>query len=380
MKILYDFQAFDMQKYGGVSNCFVQLISNLPKGVSFDIALNECNNIHLRDSGLIDFRFSSSFMDKQVFGRNFLGKDKLYGLLSSLLPSSTSYGRNRQYAISKLRRGDYDVFHPTFFNPYFLPYLNGKPFVLTVHDMIPELFFSKDDSQVRLKPVLCQKAARIVAVSEKTKHDLIKILHVPEDKVTVIYHGAPTFHENFVMEPIMGGRYFLFVGRRNGYKFFYPMLEALLPVFLHYKDIKIVCTGPDFTHKERQYFKEIGLPNRVIHLCVNDVELQNLYANALCFIFPSCYEGFGIPILEAYKANCPVLLNDASCFPEIAQDAAIYFHLDDNSSDLYDVMMNFLRMSTEERESLLRKQQQRLSFFSWQKSGKQLADLYSSLL
>ena len=109
-------------------------------------------------------------------------------------------------------------------------------------------------------------------------------------------------------------------------------------------------------------------------------ELQNLYAHALCFIYPSVYEGFGIPILEAYSANCPVLLNYASCFPEIAQDAALYFHLDDNSSDLDVIMESFLQMSEYEREVLLNKQRQRLEYFSWQKSARELANIYVSLL
>ena len=113
---------------------------------------------------------------------------------------------------------------------------------------------------------------------------------------------------------------------------------------------------------------------------MNDLELQNLYAHALCFIYPSAYEGFGIPILEAYRANCPVLLNEASCFPEIAQEAAVYFHLDDQLSDLDQVMEDFLRMTDRERDSLLEKQRERLSCFSWQKSAQKLIDLYNSLV
>lgn len=379
MKILYDHQAFDMQRYGGVSNCFVQLISNLPKGVEYEISLHECGNIHLGNSRLVDTKPKIQFPENFILNRHFKGQTILYDWYSKTFPSKTPDGRNRLYSISKLSQGDYDVFHPTFFNPYFLPYLNGKPFVLTVHDMIPELFYSKNHFQVKVKPLLCKKAARIIAVSNKTKEDLVNLLHVPEEKVTVIYHGAPNF-DDISLKPIFDGRYILYVGQRDRYKSFLPMLKSLLPVLQRYQDIKVVCTGPSFTRTEALFIKEIGLFNKVIHLQANDIELQNLYAHALCFIYPSVYEGFGIPILEAYSANCPVLLNYASCFPEIAQDAALYFHLDDNSSDLDVIMESFLQMSEYEREALLNKQRQRLEYFSWQKSARELANIYVSLL
>lgn len=380
MKVLYDHQAFDMQHYGGVSNCFVQLISNFPQGVAYDISLLECDNFHLRDSGLIDVPPKSFPPEKFLLNRHFLGQGILYGWYSKMFPSKTSNGRNRLYSVEKLKQGDFDVFHPTFFDPYFLPFLNGKPFVLTVHDMIPELF-SPNDFQVKVKPLLCQKAAHIVAVSERTKQDLMRLLHVPEEKISVIYHGAPTYDDQVSLKPIFDGQYILYVGqRRDSYKNFLPMLKSLAPVLQHHQDIKVVCTGPDFTKAERLFMEKVGLCNKVCHFHVNDQELQNLYAHALCFIYPSVYEGFGIPILEAYRANCPVLLNEASCFPEIAQEAAVYFHLDDQSSDLDQVMEDFLRMTNRERKSLLERQCERLSCFSWQKSAQKLIDLYNSII
>ena len=382
MKVLYDHQAFDMQRYGGVSNCFVQLISNFPQGVAYDISLLECDNYHLRDSGLINIPPKSFPPEKFLLNRHFLGQGILYGWYSKVFPSKTSDGRNRLYSIEKLKRGDFDVFHPTFFDPYFLPYLNGKPFVLTVHDMIPELFpSSSNDSQVKVKPLLCQKAAHIVAVSERTKQDLVRLLHVPEEKISVIYHGAPNYDDCTSLMPILDGQYILYVGqRRDSYKNFLPMLKSLVPVLQHHQAIKVVCTGPDFTKAERLFMKDAGICNKVIHRYVNDQELQNLYAHALCFIYPSVYEGFGIPILEAYRANCPVLLNEVSCFPEIAQEAAVYFHLNDQSSDLDQVMENFLRMTDRERNLLLERQRERLSCFSWQKSAQKLTDLYKALV
>lgn len=380
MRVLFDYQAFCSQNYGGVSNSFVKLISNMPDGVECKIALHECDNIHLKESGLLDFGPMEDLADNFLFNHHFVGQGFLYRRYSELLPSKTSLGRNRLCSVQELKKGEFDVFHPTYFDDYFLRYLNRKPFVLTVHDMIPELFFSKLDSQVRRKPLLCQKASHIIAVSNKTKQDLIDILKVPEEKITVIYHGAPDFVLEENSMPIMEGRYILYVGQRNSYKCFYPMMRSLALVLKRHKDLKIVCTGPNFSEKEKSCMKKLGVYNQLIHLRVNDKDLQNLYTHALCFIYPSMYEGFGIPILEAYRAHCPVLLNQASCFPEIAQDAAIYFNLDQNSSNLDVIIENFLTLSPKERGILINKQNLRLQFFSWRKSAQELKNVYESLV
>lgn len=158
------------------------------------------------------------------------------------------------------------------------------------------------------------------------------------------------------------------------------MLVHLIPILKLHQEIKIVCTGNSFTSNELLMMRRFAISDRVIHLRPSDNELMNLYANALCFIFPSVYEGFGIPILEAYQAGCPVLLNNKSCFPEIAQDAAIYFNLDENGSDLEIVMERFLSMSDSDFHCLIKKQNERLKYFSWKKSAQQLVEVYEQCI
>ena len=104
-----------------------------------------------------------------------------------------------------------------------------------------------------------------------------------------------------------------------------------------------------------------------------------LYHDAVAFIYPSSYEGFGIPILEAYKANCPVMLNRASCFPEIAGDAAIYFNIDDMKSDLAEQLETLYGLNNDERNALLAKQHQRLQRYSWEQAAKALVNIYNIL-
>lgn len=379
MRILYDHQAFQCQKYGGVSNCFVKLIENLPSGVDYEIAISETDNEHLRNSNLVNVPKEKFPFRDFISHNNFKGKYRLYNMLTSILPFFTTSGRNLKKSIELLNKQNFDVFHPTYYDGYFLPYLKGKPFVLTVHDMIPELMFKKVDLQARMKPILCDKAAHIIAVSEKTRQDLINILNIPQEKISVIYHGAPDKENIFPSTPIMEGKYILYVGMRHLYKNFIPMVKSLVPILLRQSDIRIVCTGPDFTDEERRLFKTLCIERNMIHMRASDDELTNLYRFALCFIYPSEYEGFGIPILEAYKAKCPVLLNHASCFPEIAGDAAVYFHLDNIQSDLNQVMEKFLNFSGRERLDLLARQNERLKKYSWEKSAKQLAEIYQNV-
>lgn len=378
MRILYDYQIFQWQRVGGISNSFINLIQNLPSTAEFQIGIKDSDNVHLKESGLVQVR---PFSSEQNFltNRYFYGKGYLFRWFSAIFPSINSREVNRKYSIDLLKSGQFDVFHPTFFEDYFLPYLNGTPYVFTVHDMITEKFKTGDILQTNNKKTLVDRASHIIAVSNNTKQDLMDIFNVPESKITVIYHGASEImpSKDFVVGV---DKYILFVGQRGGYKNFIPMVKSLLPVLERHQDIKIICTGADFSLQERSLFKENGLQDRVIHKSPSDAELRALYANALCFVFPSLYEGFGIPILEAWKCGCPVILNKKSCFPEIAKDAAVFFTLDNNYSDLDRVMESFLTMPENEKDLLLQRQNKRLQDFSWKKSAEMLLDVYRGVM
>jgi glycosyltransferase involved in cell wall biosynthesis len=149
------------------------------------------------------------------------------------------------------------------------------------------------------------------------------------------------------------------------------------PMMKKYKDLYVVCTGRPFNQEEIAFLQENGVEDRFLHCMVNtDEELYSLYHHALGFVYPSEYEGFGIPILEAYQADCPVILNRASCFPEIAGDAALYFS---SEEELTAQIERLLSMSADDRNALLAKQKDRLSRYSWEKSARQMAEIYQSL-
>ena len=143
------------------------------------------------------------------------------------------------------------------------------------------------------------------------------------------------------------------------------------------KDLHVVCTGKPFNQEEMAFLQKNGVEGRFLHCMVKtDEELYSLYYHALGFVYPSEYEGFGIPILEAYQADCPVILNRASCFPEIAGDAALYFS---SEEELTAQIERLLSMSADDRNALLAKQKERLSRYSWDKSARQMAEIYQSL-
>ena len=374
MKVLYDYQIFQMQRFGGISNSFVNLIDNMSGDFEYEIGIKDSDNVHLKQLHLANVE-SEKTVNTYLGNGSYIGKGLLARLVKSFYPSVESEYRNRVYSEMLLRQGNFDVFHPTYFSDYFTRYIGRKPFVLTVHDMIPELLNLNDPLQIKWKKKLVPLASHIVTVSNQTKIDLIDMMKVPDSKITVIYHGSPQpTMAKFILPQNL--RYFLYVGRRDEYKGFQMMVEALQPI-LKDTDIFLVCTGPAFTKEELLYICRKGLKGKILSVIADDQEMVGLYSRALCFIYPSQYEGFGIPILEAYNANCPVILNNASCFPEIADDAAVYFHTSsDGSTDLNEVMNRFLKLGSNERDALLQRQRIRLKTFSWKKSAEQLAQVY----
>ncbi len=381
MRILYDHQAFTIQKYGGVSRCFAELYKNLPKEVNAHILVHESDNVYLKDVKGVHPK--GYHFNHFICHWDFPGKCRLHILTDRFRKHKFYPEYNTNYVFEELDKGDFDIFHPTYYSDYFLPHLHGKPFVLTIHDMIPELYpqyYGNDNVQIVMKRKLAPLAKAIIAVSENTKQDIIRILGIPEEKIHVVYHGCslPIVKESSKPFPFP---YILFVGARWTYKNFIPFVRSSAPILKKHKDLHIVCTGSEFESEEITLLEELGIRNRFIHQWVkNDTDLYNLYHYALCFVYPSEYEGFGIPILEAYQADCPVLLNRQSCFPEIADEAAIYFDMDACQNNFAERLETFMEMNKDDREKLLEKQRQRLQHFSWEQSAKQLAQVYYSIL
>lgn len=379
MKVLFDYQAFHAQTHGGVSRCFWELYKHLTNGVEAEISIKESNNAYLDLPGVHPVGHVYEHFVKTGYwpckGRVFDWYNRIIG--------RDYYNWNRQTSIEALKRGDFDVFHPTYFNDYFLEYLNGKPFVLTIHDMIPERypeFFTRNDSQILLKRKLVPLASAVIAVSETTKSDILRFLQVPEEKVHVIHHGA-NFMRPTIDECPFSFPYILYVGDRMCYKRFKEWLPHLRLFLVRHPEVKVVCTGMPFNEVELRLMERLEMSDRFVQYFVkDDQEFYTIYHHALAFVYTSEYEGFGIPILEAYQADCPVMLNRSSCFPEVAGDAAIYFTLDVHGSNFLEQMERVYYFSEAERASLLNRQRERLKIYSWEKATTQLAEVYQKVI
>jgi len=364
MNIVYDFQAFSIQEFGGISNYYYQLVKNISekKGNDAKIIIKYSNNYYLDELGYYDtVKF---FPENRFKGRNEIIKRL-----------------NQKYFRKTIKMNrNVDLFHPTYYDPYFLKLIPNIPFVLTIHDMTHELFsksFSNFDNTEKNKKILAQKAERIIAISESTKKDIVNILKIPETKIDVIYH-ASSISELTQIKPSVNlpERYLLFVGKRNTYKNFLFFLEAVSSMR---EKINIVCAGGGkFNFSELQILSKLNLSDRILQLNVTNAELSYLYSNAVAFVFPSLYEGFGMPVLEAFSCGCPAILSETSSLPEIAGESALFFnpHKIESLRKVLEEILEDQKLA----ESITALGYQRVKIFSWEKTAKKTIEVYNKAL
>jgi glycosyltransferase involved in cell wall biosynthesis len=282
-----------------------------------------------------------------------------------------------------LFKHDFDVFHPTYYNPYFLKYIYKKPFVLTIYDMIHELYpklFSKKDKTPEWKKLLAQKADKIIAISKNTKKDILKLYNVDENKIEVIYLGNSLKNDAFSTPNIkLPDNFILFVGDRIGYKNFDFFIRSIAPLLRNDASLYVVCSGGGkFSEKESNLIKELNIKNSVLQYSVDDRILSYFYQKARVFVFPSLYEGFGIPVLESFSCGCPIALSMTSSLCEVAGDAALYL----NPMDEFSIRETVSKIiySEEIRKELQIKGFKQLEKFSWEKTAKDTLNVYRSLI
>jgi len=372
IKVLIDPQTFNDQKFGGISRYYTELYQQFRNNDQTEVVLPLLftDNIHYKESPL----FKESFQHKYSFLIRF-GK-----IFRPFLPRKLKK-KNDRNLLALLEKGDFDVFIPSYYDPYFLPHLT-KPFVLTIHDMIHELFpqyFPNDDPTIANKKLLMEKATRIIAISQNTKADILKVYpHISESKINIV-NMAYSISDHPDLELHLPDLYLLFVGNRSVYKNFGFTLRAVAPILKSNPDLFFVCAGGNpFTPEELSMIDQLGLSRQLVQQNFHDDELSAYYRRSQCFIFPSEYEGFGIPVLEAMASGCPVILPYYSSFPEVAGDAGLYFELN-NAEDLR-AKVAYLLADTDSRSLYIAKGTEQAKKFSWSKTANETLEvLYKAI-
>lgn len=285
-------------------------------------------------------------------------------------------------------------FSPTHYLPFFVPY----PSVVSVLDLsyihFPYLFKKADLLQLRLWTAYSiKKAKRILTISKASKDDIIKTYKIPKERVVVTYPGVKIKSQKSKFKNIMQnskilkekygieGDFILFVGTLQPRKNIVRLIEAFALTRKNaeqnaekrrWNDLCLVVVGKKgWMYKEiLEAPKKYAVEKRVQFLeFVADSDLAVLYQNARCFVLPSLYEGFGLPVLEAMSNGCPVVTSNVSSLPEAGGDAALYV----DPTDIDDIASKINMLLTDEklRRELIEKGYKQVKKFSWEKTAKE---------
>jgi glycosyltransferase involved in cell wall biosynthesis len=142
--------------------------------------------------------------------------------------------------------------------------------------------------------------------------------------------------------------------------------------------LRIVCAGSPFSKLELDYFRDLKIQKNIRHINASDNMLSNLYKNAVAFVYPSLYEGFGMPVLEAFKNGCPIILSNTSSLPEVAGEAGLYF----SPKNIISVKTAVHKVLNDERlrQDLIRKGFERIKQFSWKRTVDETVSFYKTLV
>lgn len=363
IKVVFDGTIFILQEYGGISQYIIQLFNGLPRGaIEPKIIAGIVVNKYLSQIDKNEFVGMKVHSFPRRTGKFFLLFDFLFTSLKTYFWKP-------------------DVIHETYYSP--LPTMSfGAKRVITIHDMIHEKYpnyFPKSDRSSLRKFAAVKRADHIICVSQATKVDLQEIWNVPDDRLSVVHHGLthlPKPQENFSFD----SPFILFVGRRGGYKNFSEFVKQ----YASHEDLSqnykvIAFGGGPFSQDERELFSQLGLNrDRILQLGGDNELLATLYHCASVFVYPSLYEGFGLPLLEAMSCNCPVVTTRCGSIPEVAGAAAEYCDLDQPdgiSVAIWNVLSN-----EKYSDYLIEQGKKNLDKFSWDRCASQTESIYRSLL
>lgn len=271
-----------------------------------------------------------------------------------------------------------DVIHETYYSKSQIG--PAAPRVVTVHDMIHEKYkenYKWLDPTAQEKEASVKRADQVICISRKTKEDLVDYYNVDESKISVVYHGVEPLSDCYIIPAARSKPYILYVGNRGYHKNFGVLAKAYASNNEINKNYDLVCFGGGvFSTSERNVFENLRL--KVDHMSGGDEVLAGLFKGASLFVYPSLYEGFGLPPLESMSYGCPVLCSTSSCLPEIAGTGAMYF--DPEDCDELAEKMNQILSSNLVKDELIALGYSRSRDFSWTKTAQHTLDVYKKAI
>jgi glycosyltransferase involved in cell wall biosynthesis len=363
--VAFDHQIFAQQRLGGISRYFCELLTRLP------------------DEGIREVTIVAPFHVNEHLG--FLGqRPDVYGRFVS--SRTRGVGRfvataNRVVAPFAWSFRDADVLHETYYSRRTVGRSRAR--VVTVYDMIHELFpheQAHSADETARKRAAVDRADHVICISTNTRDDLVRLFGVDPQKTSIVLLGSELANEESgpAIELPPSKPTLLFVGGRRGRKNFQLLLEAFASSKRLREDLEIVAFGGGrFSGDERAAIQKLSITDQVRHDEGDDNRLAAHYRKARLFAYPSRYEGFGIPPLEAMSQGCPVVCSRSSSIPEVVGDAGFY-HEPDSLEDLRtalervafdDVLRARLKIRGATRANLL----------SWSRCAAATAEVYRSL-
>ncbi len=363
MRVLYDNEIFLIQKYGGATRYFYELIKRLP-ALKTEVLLYMGKFIN--EYGLEEY--SKRFV---VFS----GRKIKHIPRTKLISIKLQKPLFERFAGKQV----FDVLHQTYYADIKVKQKIKR--VITIHDFTHEKLssnFSSLDKTAELKKLAVEKSDGIICVSESTMNDLLERYDTKGKKVKVIYHGNSLKYD-VKEERIIKDKYLLYVGDRRSYKNFGIIIELFEMNQVLRNEYKLVCCGGGkFTKNEMEQMTKSNVTNNFIQIEARDRKIANLYFYATVFVYPSKYEGFGIPMIEAMYNECPIVASNVSSLPEVGGESALYFNPD--SVEELNEKINMILENIDVVHKLKSFGKEREKIFSWDKCAKETNNFYEEVM
>ncbi|MBB1073982.1 glycosyltransferase family 4 protein [Rhodoferax sp. 4810] len=362
MRIAYDHQAFCRRPYTGISRYYTRLFAQLP--LTGDDHAQLFAPLHV--NALLAAMDDDLPVNKSITAHWYRRHPRLMRPFIRHIS-----GQLARRAIAQWRP---DVVHETYYS-HQSSAPPGVPIVLTVFDLIHERYphlFPWYDRVLIAKRHAIARATHIICISDVTRRDLLTYYPRNPDDVTVIHLGvdpAPPRSIPFSQLPPqllkhISRPFFLFVGERGGYKNFAEFIRAFAASHPLKHDLQIICGGGGaFSPDEQRQLQQLGVAKFVKQFNGDDALLHMLYAHATALIYPSWYEGFGLPLLEAMQHGCPVIASNAAALPEVAGAAA--WLISPHDTEAWTAALETVAQSEAVRTQLRTAGFARVAEFSW---------------